>query len=293
MISFLFSGSVRAILNFYCLIPVGSSNGVTPSTAKHLPSPTNMRMTRLLVHGIFIFLFQVLAASFAYATQCYYPDKRMANDWPCNGNDSGMPGPCCARGDMCLSNHLCQNPSTRKIIRGSCTDQNWGPGCPNFCKNEANSGGLDLIQCDSGSVELYCCGGDADCCNTPDKPFEVLPLSPTTSATWYVSASQFVAVALISSSFTSSSIQSSTVPSSPYGSGDGTSQPHKGASGLNTAAWAGIGVGVGLGAILLAAIVFFALRRRKKAMAARWLQSSRLKPGQRDRGDIIRETPLK
>lgn len=65
--------------------------------------------------------------------KCYYPDgEESTTDQPCNSNIDVSP--CCGTGlgNVCLSNLLCQG-SDGNIVRGSCTDQNWGEGCALYC----------------------------------------------------------------------------------------------------------------------------------------------------------------
>lgn len=83
------------------------------------------------------------------AQQCFLPNGSPATgDTPCGGSpDSTI---CCPSGYQCLPfTQLCYqadpaNGNELAFARGSCTDQNWGAGCPNFC--QTGTFFLDALQ---------------------------------------------------------------------------------------------------------------------------------------------------
>jgi hypothetical protein len=65
--------------------------------------------------------------------KCYFPSGVIAEtNVPCSGEEYTS---CCHYTDICLSNGLClsagQQPYT--LSRGSCTNQRWDQGCPEYC----------------------------------------------------------------------------------------------------------------------------------------------------------------
>jgi hypothetical protein len=60
---------------------------------------------------------------------CFYPNGDIEpKDMPC----SSLGGACCPGRWECLSNGLCYNDHTYE--RHTCTDQAWGPSCPQACE---------------------------------------------------------------------------------------------------------------------------------------------------------------
>ena len=67
---------------------------------------------------------------------CWYPDgSTQAPDVPCNNN--GTVSACCNNEAFCLENGLCLRDGT--VSRGSCTDKNWGPECPEYCSDGSSA----------------------------------------------------------------------------------------------------------------------------------------------------------
>lgn len=72
---------------------------------------------------------------------------------------------CCAEGFECLSNGLCNDyryDNYERVLRGGCTDKNWGDGCPKTCTSIWPQGDEKVYVCSDGK---FCCGRSADCCN--------------------------------------------------------------------------------------------------------------------------------
>jgi hypothetical protein len=62
---------------------------------------------------------------------CFYPNGDIEpKDMPCSSEG----GACCPGRWQCLSNGLCYNDY--KYERHTCTDQAWGPSCPQVCETE-------------------------------------------------------------------------------------------------------------------------------------------------------------
>ncbi|ROW08153.1 hypothetical protein VPNG_06961 [Cytospora leucostoma] len=97
------------------------------------------------------------------AAECYWPDGSNAYDMhECYGT-TGADGLCCAQGDLCLLNTLCQkNGTTHTYYRGACNTQNWTQAatCPEFC-NDAKSGSnltaaQPVGQCEATDNVFFC-----------------------------------------------------------------------------------------------------------------------------------------
>ncbi|KAI0172678.1 hypothetical protein GGR52DRAFT_545653 [Hypoxylon sp. FL1284] len=258
----------------------------------------SLRLFSRLLANVLIFRYVQLPC---LAAQCYYPNGDLAEDSPCDPD--AEVGPCCGRGlgTTCLNNDLCKGPDGN-VVRGSCTDKEWGDGCPLYCIGQS-TGGTDLISCSNvtHSDTSYCCDHvSGGCCDGGVGRFDVFPSDPITTATWDVVKDQFVKIAssTTNSSATSSSITTST--STSTSSSTSTSQSSSSSSstttttitssssyvsptsepatsestagsaptGLSTGGKAGIGVGIGLGAVILAVLAYFIWLVRKKNRTA-------------------------
>ncbi|KAI1779074.1 hypothetical protein F4818DRAFT_403274 [Hypoxylon cercidicola] len=231
--------------------------------------------------------------------QCYYPNGDLAEDSPCDPD--AEVGPCCggSLGTSCLNNNLCRGPDGN-TIRGSCTDEGWGEGCPLYCTGQS-TGGTDLISCSNvtHSDTSYCCDhAQGACCDGGVGRFDVLPSSPITTATWNVARSEFVVIAssttsssttTTSSASTSSTSSSNTISSTTTSSlsSSPTSEPATSSStasaastGLSMGEKVGVGVGVGLGVLLFAVLSYAIWLLRKKSQTTRQEHSQESLPGQ-------------
>ncbi|KAK8034255.1 hypothetical protein PG993_009250 [Apiospora rasikravindrae] len=223
------------------------------------------------------------------AAKCFYPEGQdAASDAPCNPKLDTSP--CCGGGYgmVCLENGLCLGPDTN-IVRGSCTDANWGPGCSRLCLG-GSMGGPDLISCanSTGSEGSYCCDHLSNCCDTGVGRFQIQRPRPT--ASWNTQASRFDPVA---QSSTSSS--SATSAANPTSSPDPGTQPTAAATpqstertpeeqqGLSSSTTAGIGVGVGIGASALAVVGYLALKRHRRNKA---ISDTQAAPTSEDPGEV-------
>ncbi|KAK8012823.1 hypothetical protein PG991_010198 [Apiospora marii] len=241
----------------------------------------------LLLSVTLWFPFRVLGAA-----KCFYPKGETATgDAPCNPKLETSA--CCGGGFgmVCLDNGFCLGQNTN-IVRGSCTDANWGAGCSRLClgmqtpcprigeeSGGDSMGGPDLISCANatGSDDSYCCDHLSNCCDTGVGRFNMKRPRPT--ASWNTEASRFDLIASPSSTISSSTSPaanptSSSGPSnnSPATQGSATApqsteKPADSPQGLSSSASAGIGVGVGVGFSALAVVFYLAMRRYRKKKA--------------------------
>ncbi|KAJ5115212.1 hypothetical protein NUU61_000971 [Penicillium alfredii] len=112
-------------------------------------------MARLLT----VFLTLCLAV-FAVADQkCYMLDGTDASKHvPCSTDEVTN---CCHASSVCMSNGLCylQGKMGSTLIRGSCTDRNWGPACYAPCQNAQRDRGVPIVNIEyNRSESQYCCG---------------------------------------------------------------------------------------------------------------------------------------
>ncbi|KAL5332125.1 hypothetical protein BJX70DRAFT_393211 [Aspergillus crustosus] len=98
--------------------------------------------------------------SFAKASLYIYAavDVLAETNVPCSGEQYTS---CCDYRDICLSNGLCmsagQQPYT--LSRGSCTNQRWDQGCPEYCADDNPDGGSSIVNLSfRNRVSRYCCG---------------------------------------------------------------------------------------------------------------------------------------
>ncbi|KAK6429998.1 hypothetical protein LTR95_013852 [Oleoguttula sp. CCFEE 5521] len=113
----------------------------------------------------------LLIPSKALAQDCYYPNGDLSTiDYPCSGDG----GACCPLNWQCLSNGLCYLEDENYIERHTCTDQNWGSTCPDFCTYNGTAPGNEaILKCDDNT---YCCDWNrvsGDCCKKAATSFDL------------------------------------------------------------------------------------------------------------------------
>lgn len=117
----------------------------------------------------------------------------------------------------------------------------------------------------------YCCDKDAGCCDSGTSRFELLPSSPTVTATWNAPSYRFVVIDAPSSSTASHTLEFSTIlvtPSTSPPQSTGISpEPSASTSALPVGAKAGIGVGVFLMASILGVLTYILWRVRKSKVS--------------------------
>ena len=106
------------------------------------PAPASFFLMFTMARGFVFTSFVSLLSCFAnlrvQAVACYYPNGELSpNDTPCYNNRAVSV--CCGQGYACLDNGICKVVIDTNVandiqyLRGSCTDQLFGPGCPQFC----------------------------------------------------------------------------------------------------------------------------------------------------------------
>lgn len=119
----------------------------------------------LLPLSVFVPCFVVLSCLCSLvAADCYWLDGSNADDMhECYGT-GGADGLCCAEGDLCLLNHLCQKTGTTDwFYRGACYVQDWTQAqtCPQVCDDPSVGEYLNaphpVAQCDGPPYAMYFC----------------------------------------------------------------------------------------------------------------------------------------
>ncbi|RAH51179.1 uncharacterized protein BO95DRAFT_492375 [Aspergillus brunneoviolaceus CBS 621.78] len=195
---------------------------------------------------------------------CYYPSGAIADDnVPCSSDEYTS---CCGSTDLCLSNGLCLSVTHQPYVlsRGACTDPQWATGCSQYCQDNNPTGGCSIINLKYyNGVSTYCCGTpvanneSSVVCPDNASSFEV----PTGHA--MVGYAMLANVSTLDATTTTTTSRSSNETSTLASS---TASCTKGASCHDAAI--GAGVGVPLGVIALASIVW-ALFERRRATAGR------------------------
>lgn len=154
------------------------------------------------------------------SADCYWPDGSTAYDMhECYGTD-GADGLCCAQGDLCLLNHLCQESSGTRttttttnssssggsLYRGACNTPDWTQGatCPDFCAGPAaggSNGNLTAAQpvgkCWGLRDQYFCDTGGRDgssCPGPPDNRSDVFSLSGKMSLSLSLSSPSMIPI---------------------------------------------------------------------------------------------------
>lgn len=115
---------------------------------------------------LFVFLPCFIALTYLLslvAAECYWPDGSNAFDMhECYGT-TGADGLCCAQGDLCLINTLCQKKgTTHTYYRGACNTPNWTEAetCTEFCTDAESGSNLTAAQpvgqCEA-TFDVYFC----------------------------------------------------------------------------------------------------------------------------------------
>ncbi|ORY01837.1 hypothetical protein BCR34DRAFT_90749 [Clohesyomyces aquaticus] len=222
---------------------------------------------------------------------CYFPDgtdtvSSGGNYFPCNQTalTVGKHTSCCAPGDICFTNGLCKADTKDQYNwnwRVGCTDKTWkDPACPNYCRDVASDHSAHIVfQCE-GNKDWCCSTGDPGgyaraynftCCKVPDLTLNLGGAVVYTHAAPVLGISSLVtSAAVISSTATpiptsiisvpanatisnSNSLSTPTTTDSPNSNNlTSPATPSNPSSGLKI----GLGVGIPLGLILIAAACF-------------------------------------
>ncbi|EYE94299.1 uncharacterized protein EURHEDRAFT_458280 [Aspergillus ruber CBS 135680] len=192
---------------------------------------------------------------------CYNPDGTLSeDDVPCTSDKNTH---CCGKNSICLSNGYCLGADAQPfgLSRGSCTNQNWATGCPQRCWSDNKGGGCPIISIDYNNGWQYCCGNlvsnnnDVQCAaNTEDRfPLDTTQVIPGVGM-----------LSNLSNFYVSGSAPNSSITPSPSPHPNLTtliSSSDSGTAGHDTAI--GAGVGVPLGVIALVFLVWALLERKR------------------------------
>ena len=199
---------------------------------------------------------------------CYYPDGDHVapQDVPCNGGSSESV--CCGPGYACLSNRICKrnnetldNLSSQTYVRGSCTDRKWlSAECPSFCTANQD-GGEGMEKCADSNVDSYCCLQGEQCTSKCDngsvvirfqgEPSVVTTIGVTATASQVLSTGESSIVASQTTAESRATESSAVRETSSHSS-----------TGLKIGA--GVGVPLGVLALVLAAYVIWKKMRKSK-----------------------------
>ncbi|CEL08955.1 hypothetical protein ASPCAL12099 [Aspergillus calidoustus] len=192
---------------------------------------------------------------------CYYP-----NGSPATGDVQCQSGPnsaCCGQGAICLSNGLCLGVSQPfGLSRGSCTDPNFEiDECPKACTNVQLNGGCTIVMYNNTAEgSFYCCNSIQNN-NTGFLPRCAWDLDPFTLS----SATIVPGVALLENYEQASTTTNNTIETPlPSNSTETPLECPKTQSSNNDVA-IGAGVGVPLGVLALLAVAWALLERQRRA----------------------------
>ncbi|KAJ5825324.1 hypothetical protein N7474_002462 [Penicillium riverlandense] len=231
------------------------------------------------------------------ATECYYPNGTPADgDVPCRGD--GTASACCGPDAVCLTNGLClaiEQPFG--LSRGSCSDSTWqSDNCAQYCGMDYGpAGGAALVLFNStGSDSYYCCNSviaednAATCSNSmtgePSTPFKVnnAELVPGVAAlSNLVKKSKLSHIASHAAPQTEPTKHTTNSSTEELNSNNTTCDSNK-----DVAIGAGVGVPLGLLAIAFLVWALWERRRRMQAVAAALAAHKNA-----DSHDLVRELP--
>ncbi|KAJ5612224.1 hypothetical protein N7510_005418 [Penicillium lagena] len=246
-----------------------------------------------------VILFYALAV-ITGATQCYYPNGTPADgDIPCLGD--GTASACCGPDAICLSNGLClaiEQPFG--LSRGSCSDSTWqSDKCPQYCGMAYGpAGGTSLVLLNStGSDSYYCCNSVvaddnvATCSNSitgdPATPFKVsnAKIVPGVAALSDLVKKSKLSNATSDAAHITIETQNQTEPTNHAANSSATVlNPNSNTCDSNNDVAIGAGVGVPLGLLAIVFLIWALWERRKRMQALVAIKSS-------DSPDIMRELP--
>ncbi|KAJ5167780.1 uncharacterized protein N7482_003374 [Penicillium canariense] len=196
---------------------------------------------------------------------CYYLTGDIATGHvPCKSG--GGVTNCCDSGAVCLSNGMCvmQGDMGLGFGRGSCNDPDWSPACYAPCRDAYREGGVPIIPVAWYDVKTqYCCGkvelnNGKTTCRYGD-PFSI------------AEGTVLPGVAYLSNVTYTDSTDNSTTCDNATSSGALTTSVESSSSNRDVAI--GAGVGVPLGLIALVSIAWALWERRKLAQMKSSLSS--------------------
>ncbi|QDS76755.1 hypothetical protein FKW77_001607 [Venturia effusa] len=221
--------------------------------------------------------------------QCYVKINNavVANNWKICGKQSDPTQnlQCCADGDFCLSNGLCQYSHSELgasgYYAGGCTSQDYrDSSCPQLC----NSQGKKDVVFDSRQRVWSCCGGDASSPPRCDAPTNDNFGAPGTNQliTIYQAG-----VGMVTSPVSNATDQNRTGPGPPPPPSSAVAPPtvttptsttphvvvvtknptpgDNASTRISAALAGGVGAGAAVAVLLISGILFFLWRRKSKA----------------------------
>lgn len=161
-----------ARVTVHLVIPYTTPAETTSTTMTALAGIHLLRMRTLLA---------LLATSnhlFSLATaDCYWPDGSNAYDMQECYSQEGADGLCCAPGDFCLVNHLCQRAGLDlSLYRGACTMPNWTEAatCTRVCMSAEHGDNMSDTQivenCFDQPIFFVCGTGREGACAARSNP---------------------------------------------------------------------------------------------------------------------------
>ncbi|PGH06537.1 hypothetical protein GX51_02362 [Blastomyces parvus] len=200
-------------------------------------------------------------------------------DVPCTNNEVTT---CCNDKDICMSNGLCYLQGNHGFVlsRGSCTDKNWGPGCTAPCSKYNRHIGFPIINFGfEAENSKYCCGGleyvDGNLvCMNGDPAFKLPPGSGILGVAGLVNTTSAAPSPSSTASTTATGTNTDLSPTATTTSTDpGSKEPNTSPGSTCPAprdTVIGVGVGVPLGVIAIAALAWAMWERsgKRKALAA-------------------------
>lgn len=242
----------------------------------------------------------LVVASIVHCQLCYTPSGGILQGYgPCN--PTYATSLCCAVGDHCLSNSLCQTPNSI-FYRGGCTSKAYLSGeCPSFCGTglpyfppgiSPNAGGSAIRvrlcnQTDSNTVGgQFCCDidGTGECCESPMNNLALSNGSSTMTASPATATPSVVATAsgAVTSRYwvkygqTPTTGTTNALPTVPKTSSvsevipSAKVTPSATPKSSTNSATMGVGIGAGVGGVVVIAsliVCFRACRRHKEHKA--------------------------
>ncbi|OQV00552.1 hypothetical protein CLAIMM_06032 [Cladophialophora immunda] len=208
------------------------------------------------------------------SASCYWPNGQLVTEYnyqPCNtGSDPAHAACCDLRTSVCTENGYCFG-NANYIYRGGCTDSTWSSSsCAQACSFEVEadlSNFANILDCDGGSGKAtqnqsWCCGAEdgSSCCQNSFQVAFGRPYFPTSTTSNVASTSTTVSSsgAKKTSSTTPTTTTSAAASTTPS-SGNGSDTQSIGIGG---------GVGVSVGALVLAIMAFLIFKERKRRVTA-------------------------
>lgn len=220
------------------------------------------------------------------SVQCYRHSwgkilNQTGKDYPCgNLNSTDSVVPCCASGDVCLTNGICSYQ--KSLVGGSgyyvagCTaSSGLCPGFPNRCTSQF----LPDVTWNSTSGLWQCCGVDSNnnpACNDPTNEQFIAP-SPAALQTifsisrdgWTATSTTLLSMSTPFPDATSTTPVSAVKPSATTAVSEATTTPPVSPNGISSGTKAGVGIGASLVLLTVFGLVaYLVFHKRKRRLCA-------------------------